>query len=267
MIKLSISNIAWAAPDDDRMYAFLKDIGYAGLEIAPTRIFTDAPYDRLPDASAWAKQLHQQYGLAVSSMQSICFGRDEAVFGTQAERIALFGYIKQAIDFAAATGCGNLVFGSPKNRIIAGRPIEIAYEFFGKLGDYAAAKNTVLAFEPNPDIYGTDFINTTTEAFDFVKQINSSGLMVNFDLGTFLHNGEKIEIIEKNLDYINHIHISEPYLEKIQHRQIHKQIAQLLINKGYDRYVSIEMKNGNDTDAVQETALYIKEIFHAVSKD
>jgi len=264
MIKLSISNIAWAAQDDAAMYGFLQTAGYAGLEIAPTRIFTEAPYDHIDAAALWAKQLKQQYGLAISSMQSICFGRDEAIFGTGAERKALFDYVKKAIDFAEAVGCGNLVFGSPKNRIIGENQIEIGYEFFGKLGDYAASRNTLLALEPNPDIYGTDFINTTGEALDFVEHVNSAGLQINLDLGTFLYNGEKLEWLENHLDRINHIHISEPYLERIESREIHAQIARLLHDKKYDRYVSIEMKNGNDIGLVQKTASYIKEIFHAV---
>lgn len=263
-MKLSISNIAWTAQDDAMMYAFLESVGYSGLEIAPTRIFPERPYDHTADAVIWANMIKQQYGLAISSMQSICFGRDEAIFGTEQERTALSNYVKQAIDFAQAIGCRNLVFGSPKNRVIGDNQIDIAYAFFGKLGEYAASRNTVLALEPNPDIYGTDFINTTAEAFDFVKHVNSSGLMVNLDLGTFLHDAESMDILEKNLDLINHIHISEPYLERIQTREIHKQIAQLLNSQGYEGYVSIEMKNGDDTGLVKETASYVKEIFHAL---
>ena len=38
-MNLSISNIAWASDYDAQMYPFLKEIGYQGLEIAPTRIF------------------------------------------------------------------------------------------------------------------------------------------------------------------------------------------------------------------------------------
>ena len=43
--------------------------------------------------------------------------------------------------------------------------------FFNILGDYAKLKNTVIALEANPDIYGTNFINTTKEAFSFVKKL------------------------------------------------------------------------------------------------
>lgn len=262
-MKRSISNIAWPAAQDESMYLFLQQQGFEGLEIAPTRIFPDKPYDQLAEAKAFARHLKKTFGLAISSMQSICFGRDEAIFGTPSARQSIFDYIKQSIDFSEAIQCGNLVFGSPKNRIIGADQMDIAYEFFGKLGDYAASKNTVLAFEPNPEIYGTNFINTTQEAVDFVKTVNSPGLKVNFDLGTFLHNEEKIEIISDNLGIINHIHISEPYLEPIQHREIHKQISKILGQKQYDQFVSIEMKTPADNAVVKETVTYIKDTFHA----
>ena len=45
-MKYSISNIAWSKEYDNEMYAFLKQQGIEGLEIAPTRIF-DKPYDNL----------------------------------------------------------------------------------------------------------------------------------------------------------------------------------------------------------------------------
>lgn len=52
------------------------------------------------------------------SMQSIWYGRTEKLFGTEEERNLLLDYTKSAVDFAAAIGCKNLVFGCPKNRCI-----------------------------------------------------------------------------------------------------------------------------------------------------
>ena len=71
-MKLSISNIAWRPQVDDEMYRFLQEYGYSGIEIAPTRLFPDAPYDHCGEAQAFAVWLKETYGLAVSSMQSIC---------------------------------------------------------------------------------------------------------------------------------------------------------------------------------------------------
>lgn len=115
-MKLSISNIAWSPQVDDEMYRFLQESGYSGIEIAPTRLFPDAPYAHCGEAQAFAVWLKETYGLAVSSMQSIWYGRKEKLFGTVEDRLVLTEYTKKAIDFASQIGCGNLVFGCPKNR-------------------------------------------------------------------------------------------------------------------------------------------------------
>jgi len=261
-MKLSISNIAWSAQDDQEMYGYLSQEGF-GLEIAPTRIFENDPYGDLKKAIQFKKELEAEYGFSISSMQSICFGRHEAIFGSEEERKAIFDYTKKAIDFASAINCNNLVFGSPKNRIIGENQMEIAHDFFKGLGEYAQSKNTIMAIEANPEIYGTNFINTTQEAFDFVKEIKCSGLLVNVDLGTILNNNESLDIVEKNLNLVNHIHISEPYLERIVPRKMHEDLSEMLVQNKYDKYVSIEMKNQNSIELVRETANYVKSIFYA----
>ena len=42
-MKLSVSNIAWGAEDDARMYGLLRDKGFQGLEAAPTRLVPERP--------------------------------------------------------------------------------------------------------------------------------------------------------------------------------------------------------------------------------
>ena len=117
-MKLSISNIAWKKENDKEMYDFLSLNGFSGIEIAPTRIFPEAPYDKLNEAKKWAEDLKSQYGLMISSMQSIWYGRKENIFSSHFERLVLFDYTKKAIDFARSIECKNLVFGCPKNRNI-----------------------------------------------------------------------------------------------------------------------------------------------------
>ena len=49
-MKLSISNIAWEKELDQEMYEYLSQICYDAIEIAPTRIFEETPYDKLKEA-------------------------------------------------------------------------------------------------------------------------------------------------------------------------------------------------------------------------
>ena len=125
-MKVTISNIAWQPENDAEMYAFLKEKKCTGIEIAPTRIFPEKPYSDLEKVADFRDELNANYGLQVVSMQSICYGRNEAIFSSEDERNSLLEYIKQSIDFASVLGCKNLVFGSPKNRNINPNQEEIA---------------------------------------------------------------------------------------------------------------------------------------------
>ena len=263
-MKLSISNIAWSKEHDEEIYSYLKANSIEGIEIAPTRIFENNPYDELTKANEYFQYINEEYCLEVPSMQSIWFGKSQNIFDGEDGRTELLNYTKKAIDFASEIKCKNLVFGCPKNRNINNESCDseaIALEFFRELGSYANNKGTVLAIEPNPNIYGTNFINSTKGAFDIAKKINNKGILVNVDLGTIINNEESLSTLIENIHLINHIHISEPYLEKIQKRELHKELAKILKDNAYDKYVSIEMKNLNDLDGVKETLSYIISVF------
>lgn len=243
-MRLAASNIAWASEDDADIYRRMQEFGYEGLEVAPTRLFADRPYAACHrrEAKAFRRNLVRTYGLSVVSMQSIWYGRKERLFGTKEEREALLAYTKQAIDFAATLECPNLVFGSPKNRVRENRGIAIAYEFFRAVGDYAKERGVVVALEPNPAIYQTDFLTHTAEAIAFAKEVGSKGIGVNLDLGTMLANEEAISICKDQIQWIHHVHISEPYLNPIQKRPLHERVRDSLLEEAYLGFVSLEMK-------------------------
>lgn len=264
-MTLSISNIAWDSQDDQLIYETLKENGFSAIEIAPTRFVTEKPYDFTEKIRKQCSAIRQEFGLSISSMQSILYGKTENIFNTKEERNVLIGYTKKAIDLAEVIECPNLVFGCPKNRIISSEEQKkYAIQFFDELGKYAIEKNTVVAIEPNPAIYGTNFINTTQEAFEFVQELSNPGVKVNLDLGTIIENNESLGDIFQNLDFINHIHISEPYLECIKQRSLHMELRQGLEKYGYGGCVSIEMKKQDDISDVVNTILYVKEIFHGI---
>lgn len=270
-MKLSASNIAWPTTANETVFPLLSRHGYLGVELAPTTIFPDAPYEHLREAAAFAETLESDYGLVVSSIQSIWYGRDEQVFGSQKERDILLDYTRRAIGFSVALGCRNLVFGSPKNRVIPPDMLDdkarrsevddIAYRFFSKIADYAATGGVVIALEPNPVIYGTNFINHTEDAVEFVRTVGSKGLRVNLDFGTLVMDGENLDVLKDNLDLIHHVHISEPRLLGIEHRASHRELSKILNAAGYPNFVSIEMSKTNGIEALRDAVVYVKDVF------
>ena len=263
-MKLAISNIAWTMEQDARMYNLMKRLGYEGLEIAPTRIFPQNPYENLENASKWQQDLAKEYGFCVPSMQSIWFGRQEKIFGSEEEKAMLLSYTKKAIDFAAVIGCKNLVFGCPRNRTVpAGMSAELAIPFFKELGAYAAAKGTVIGMEANPPIYNTNYINDTKSALELIEQIAEKGFLLNLDVGTMICNHEWVEMLEGMASRINHVHISEPGLKPIEKRSLHHELAAFLKENAYSGFVSIEMGKQEvfEESALEEIMCYVKEIF------
>lgn len=265
-MKLSISNIAWPSEMDGVIYKRMKEYGYEGLEIAPTRIWPECPYDRLAEAKVWAGVLWEQFGFCVPSMQSIWFGVQERLFESSQERAFLKEHTKKAIDFAAAIHCGNLVFGCPRNRQIppglSKEEVEkTAVAFFREIGDYAYSQGTAIGMEANPPIYHTNYINGTAEALELIESVASEGFKLNLDVGTMIENGESADLLRGKGKWIRHVHISEPHLAPIQCRPLHDSLAALLREEGYSGYVSIEMGKQEDESTIEKALLYVKEVF------
>lgn len=257
-MRFAISNIAWGAEDDSRVLSTLPAHGCEALEIAPTRVLPETPYKRLPEARAFAQKLREETGLPICSMQSIWYRRSERIFGEPEEVAALIDYTKEAILFAEAIGCPNLVFGSPKNRIIPeGKKRDDAADFFRAIGEFAAEHGAAIALEAVPVSYGTNFLNRTDDLYDFVRMIDCPGLRMNLDFGTMLTNGENVGDIARYIPFVHHVHISENGLAGIERREEHRIFLQALRDGGYDRCISIEMRNQEDVDKVLAIVDYV----------
>jgi sugar phosphate isomerase/epimerase len=260
-IRLAASNIGWKKEDDERIYSKMKELGYEGLEIAPTRIFPERPYECAPSVTLFAGYLYRKYGFTIPSMQSILNGREENLFDP-AGRFALTEYLDSAYGFAAACRCPNLVFGCPRNRRLPeGKTIFDADDFLRENGMLAARQGVTLALETVPPCYNdNNFCTRTKDTLDYVKHLGVPGVSVNLDIGAMLTNGEKLADIVERLDLVSHVHISEPGLAPIAPHPIHRELALLLKGLGYQGFVSVEMKT-TDADTMEKALEYVAEVF------
>ena len=257
-MKIAISNIGWSNKDDEKVYKYLKEKNINFIEIAPSKLVGENPYDKIDKLIEQANYLKDNFDLKIISMQSIWFKISNNIFESEESYNFLIDYTKKAIDFASSINCQNLVFGCPKNRNMFDKEknYSVALQFFKEVGLYALNKDVVIAVEPNPTIYNTNFLNYTNEAIDFVKEVNLPSIKINYDLGTVIQNDESFNILKDNMININHIHISEPNLLKIEKRNLHKELFNLLKKYNYQNYVSIEMKEHSFQD-VKEVIDYI----------
>lgn len=180
-MKLSISNIAWDKEQDQAVYTLMQKYGYKGLEIAPSRVIPQNPYEKLQTVSEWAEELETEEGFVISSMQSIWYGKSENIWGSAEERSLLIKYTEKAVAFANAVKCRHLVFGCPRNRnmpenivisdqnsqnssngrndhskteinTVINTKIETVTDFFGEICNYAAKHEVMIGLKANPKI-------------------------------------------------------------------------------------------------------------------
>ena len=71
----------------------------------------------------------------------------------------------------------------------------------------------------------------------------------------------KMENLQGNEKYISHVHVSEPYLKPIEKRQLHVELAEILRDVNYDRYVSIEVGKQDSIEALEMMMKYVSRIF------
>ena len=276
-MKLAISNLSWESKYDDLMFQYLYRHGIA-LEVVPSRIFKweessisnrqVSPFEHFSEAADWYRIVNTHYGINVASMHSLLYNIDKNLFETATYRRYLTDYLQRAIQFAARINCPNLCFGCALNRKIPDwmtqqEALRIAEDFFGDLAVYAYENGICLSLEPVPKAEGTNFLNTTQEALEFVRNISNPGLRVCVSLGTIIENNEDISKIftKENINLINHIHISEPGLAPLEQREIDVKIAQLLKELDYNRYVSVEMLSFPDVKLIQGAVNYFETLF------
>ena len=267
-MKLAASNIAWDPTEDDEVAAILRERGFSGVEIAPSKRW-ESPIDATKKEIAAYRAEWEKRGLQIVAMQALLFGRpDLLLFGSITVRKALREYFTALIEMAHGLGARALVFGSPKNRKRGKMPLDqatgIAVEFFRELGAVAASRNCVICIEPNPPSYDCDFINTTAEAVALCEQIASRGVRVNGDTGAMVANAEDVDAtIAASLSWFGHFHASEPELVEVTDSRAQQTAGVRLKSARWPGWVSIEMRKPGSAhpEAVARAADRVRRVY------
>lgn len=265
-MKIAISNIAWNKEEDKVILPILKKYSISGVEIAPTKIWDDPISQSSEEIKAYRKYWEKE-GISISSTQSILFGHPELnIFESLEKRKLTLLYIEKMIRVSALLGASAIVFGSPKNRDTKGMEIkqslDIAADFFYKIGEIAESYETFFCIEPNPKVYGTNFVNTTKEALVVIKRVNHPYFRLHLDSGALSVNKEDYKsAITEGFPYLKHFHVSERDLLPIGSTSLdHKEIASVLKLLHYNRWISVEMRGNNfqnNDKIVEKTLAYV----------
>ncbi|MFT3722152.1 MAG: sugar phosphate isomerase/epimerase family protein [Hyphomonadaceae bacterium] len=221
-----MSNTSWPPEATSQAYELLQEAGFSGVEVAPGLLFPSEGDPRRPSAGAIMRELAraQRFGLTFPAMQSLHFGLGHAeLFGTEPARLAFTNAIGECCALARQLGAGVLTLGSAPNRR---RPLELdkasalhmARETLLPLADQALKGGVKLAIEPIPAVYGTNFVNTLSEALDFVRLCDHPALGLNFDTGAMAMSGE-IDMLEQHYaaarPWIAHMHVGARQMQPV----------------------------------------------------
>lgn len=267
-MKIAISNIAWSRSEDDEISKILFEFSIKAIEVAPTKLW-DNPVSQTDESVQAYLNYWDKKDIDIIAMQSLLFGCPElTIFGGDDRKEATLRYLSKIINLGSKLGISVFVFGSPKNRQTMGlkksKVMDIAINFFRLLGELAYGNNAKFCIEPNSAVYGCDFICTTDEGIELVKEIAHPGFRLHLDAGVMALNNEEYEkSIERAFEYMEHFHVSEPYLQKIGIGETnHIRIANHLKKLNYDKWVSIEMRDGlgqSNQSVVSDSLGYVTE--------
>jgi sugar phosphate isomerase/epimerase len=253
-MRLAVSNIAWPPEQRHRAYDILARADIPGLEIAPGLFFAGVADPFAPTDAEVTVALTEvdAAGLSLVSMQSLLFGVTGAALFEGPEALAQLetGLIR-AITLAGRLGIRNVVFGSPKQRVVPeGMDMRDALDraagVFARLGDCAHAAGTVIAMEANPAVYGTNFLTHAEAALAFVRHTGHPALQLILDMGTMHLNGVTDAVpalVAQAAPVLSHVHVSEPQMTPAPatpERAV--PLLRALRAVDYDHAVSIEMR-------------------------
>ena len=252
-MKLAISNIAWDPKQRIEIYQLLKKEKFKGIEIAPMLFLFDEKNFLKPNKKNYKKKIFElkKFNLKIISMQSLLYNSENCdLFKGERNRKNFIARMTKIINLAGILKIPNLVFGSPKNRVIPQNmdymsAEKVAVKVFRKLGKIAKKNNTYISIESNPKVYGTNFLNNIYQTYNFVKKVNSKNIRIILDTGELVINKELKDlkkILEKIKKFINHVHISQPFLKPINNEYLLKNIFKELKKLKYAGWISIEMK-------------------------
>ena len=262
-MRLAVSNIAWAAEEQDAILAARPGMGVAGLEIAPTMIWPGWE-GAVPAAARDLRRRLEGQGLAVPALQAILFARPELrVFG---DATGLVEHVARVAELAGVLGAGVMVFGSPRNRLrgdlAPAAAMDAAVPVFRAMAAACQAAGTILGIEANPQEYGGDFLTRWREAAALVERVGHPGVVLHLDTAcTALAGEDPVEAAAACAGRIGHFHVSAPQLGPVEAGGAidHPAIAAALRTGGYGGWVSIEMRRTDTPLATVRRAVeYVK---------
>ena len=232
----------------EKTAAFVADLGYQGLELAPftlCNLVTDlSPADRLR-----IRRTVEGAGLSVVGLHWL-LAQTEGFQLNDSDpyvRARTAQYLLDLIDCCAELGGEVLIFGSPQQRDVPpGRSHDQAWQTTAEImhacGVRALEQGVLFCVEPL-STNETNFIVNVDEAADLVRQVDHPGLQMMVDTKAMSNDPRPIpEQVRAVHPLFHHVHLNDPNLRGPGMGDLDfRPILQTLDDLNYDRWLSVEV--------------------------
>ena len=204
--------------------AHIARIGFKGVEIMCDQPHLYPPeYDENAlDEVCRALEHHQ---LSVTNLNSFTlFAVGDTYLPSWIEpdpkqRLIRIQHTQSCLKIAKKLGCANISIppGGPLNGGTRFEAVKLFHQGLEQVVDLAEALDVRLLVEPEPDL----MIERTAEFQSFIKDVQSSAIGVNFDIGHFYCAGEDpVVAFETLFEWIGHVHLEDIGRSRIHHHLV-----------------------------------------------
>jgi sugar phosphate isomerase/epimerase len=256
----------------ERVCAFCREMGYAGVEVAP---FTLAPHVSLIDANTRSqlRRIAERMEVDILGLHWLLanVASDRQLYVTHPERQIRDNtaeYFVQLTQLCADLGGRIMVIGSPKSRnlmpgVTREQALVYAAEVFTPCLALAAANGITLAIEPLGPAE-TNFLNTAAEGIELIHRIGHPNFRLHLDVKAMSSEPTPIpQIIHDSAKHLAHFHANDPNLLGPGMGEMkYEPIIKALRDAKYDGYLSVEVfdfKPGAEHIA-HESIRYLKKV-------
>ncbi len=257
--KFAISNIALPAYDHHALLPALAEIGYRGVEVAPSRVWKDTWTGlRANDVATYRRHV-EGAGLAVVGLHSLVF--DQPGLGIFADAQTS----KRTLDFmlhlsaiCRDLGGRTLIWGGGRRR--GAMPYDEAFvraaSFMNELAHLVSDHGTCFCFEPLGPT-DTDFLNSVAECQALLDAVGHPALQIQLDAKALVENKDGARsTFDAAATSLVHYHANEPGLRilgssgSIPHAEFGRHLKEV----AYDGYISAEQRMLDEYDPIDAAA-------------
>lgn len=270
-MKFAICNEIFEGWDMERAMAFIKEVGYDAIEIAP---FTQA-HDVTEISAARRKEIKEiahRTGLQISGIHWVLVKTDgmHLTHPDASIRKKTSEYFKELVRFCDDIGGEYIINGSPKQRdVLDGVTKQQAWDWaissFEPAVKLAEESDITICFEPLAPSE-TNFINTASEAVKFANEFQSKAMNVILDVKAMSSESIPVpDVIRQTGSDFAYFHANDANLKGPGFGEVDfGPIAEALKDVSYDGFVSVEVfkfEEGAEAIATQSIQ-YLKSKFN-----